>query len=159
MLRFLLALVIIASAAVITQKLNLFDGLFPKSSHTPAITPPPAIAEPTDDTNKITKSEVYRWVDDEGKVHFSDRKIDNKESELERITVSTETTEFAKTPKIKTVYVPSHRQTGSQTSRSARCQRLKSEIAKREKYLRKSGRIPSQDSQLSEKRWEKIKGC
>lgn len=159
MLRFLLALVIIASVAVIVQKLNLLNGLFPQTNQIPVSEPVSPTDETTSETRSITKSEVYRWVDDEGTVHFSDKAIDEDQSNIKKITVSTETTEFAKTPKIKPVYIPSNRQTSSQTSRSKRCQRLKTEIAERERRLRKSGRIPSQDSRLSEKRWEKIKGC
>ncbi len=155
MLRFLLALVIIASVAVITQKLNLLNGLFPSTVETL----PAEKTEPDNSPNNVTKSEVYRWVDEEGTVHFSDKAVNSESSKPEKITVSTETTEFAKTPKIKTVYIPSNRQTSAQTSRSKRCQRLKSDIAKREKRLRNAGRIPSQDSRLSAKRWEKIKGC
>ena len=139
MLRFLLALVIIASVAVIVQKLNLLNGLFPQANQIPVSEPVSPTDETTSETRSITKSEVYRWVDDEGTVHFSDKAIDEDQSNIKKITVSTETTEFAKTPKIKPVYIPSNRQTSSQTSRSKRCQRLKTEIAERERRLRKSG--------------------
>ncbi len=155
MLRFILALIILASAAVITQKLGLLNGFKKPKAEVPQVVEETSAPE----KNNVTKSEVYRWVDKDGKVHFSDQSVAKTEVNPEKIIVSTETTEFAKTPKIKPIYIPSNRQTSAQSSRSKRCQRLKADIAAREKRLRRAGRIPSQDKQLSQKRWEKIKGC
>jgi len=167
MLRTLLALIIIASAYVVMQKLGLLNSLLNMNSSEIStiqkpqtkIDAPSSVEQQPPKKKNVTTSEVYRWVDEKGKVHFSDKVEETAIVDPKKVTISTETTEFAITPKIRPVFVPSNRQTSSSSSRSDRCKSLKAQIAKDEKRLRRAGRIPAQNRQLSEKRWQAIKGC
>ncbi len=110
-------------------------------------------------SKNVTKSEVYKWVDSIGKIHYSDKASDTSEQSVEKITVVSETTEFTKTPPIQPIYGSNVRQTSAQTSRSVRCQRLKKQATKDKKKVRRAGRFSTQDQKLREKRWEIIKNC
>jgi len=107
----------------------------------------------------ITRSEVYKWVDKNGKIHYSDISATESEHPSEKIMVITETTEFAKTPYIRRVNSSNSVQTSSQDSRSNRCQQLKKQATRDAERLRRAGRSPTRDRKLKEKRWEIIKNC
>jgi len=111
------------------------------------------------EARNITKSEVYKWIDENGQIHYSDKSSSQSEQPSEKITVITETTEFAKTPYIKPVNTSNSVQTSSQDSRSIRCQRLKKQATRDAERLRRAGRSPTRDQKLKETRWEIIKNC
>jgi hypothetical protein len=162
MFRFILALVIIASAVVITQKLGLIERLStqaPKVKTSSVATATAPAAKPA--SRDITKSEVYRWVDKHGNVHFSDKAIpDSNEKSMQKIIVSHQATQFVAPPKLKPLPSIQHsRQSSGQPSRSKRCQQLKTEIDKRERKLRRWNKSTSLDPKLEQKRWQKIKTC
>jgi len=107
----------------------------------------------------ITKTEVYKWVDEDGQVHFSDRTIKDDDTPKEKVVVTSETTKFSETPKIRSVYVPSNRQTGSSNSRTERCKRLKKKVAKEEERAKRRTYSYGQTKELSDSRWQVIKNC
>ncbi|MCF6193591.1 MAG: DUF4124 domain-containing protein [Kangiellaceae bacterium] len=107
----------------------------------------------------ITKSEVYKWVDENGKIHYSDKSANENELPSEKITVITKTTEFAKTPYINRINSSNSTQTSSKNSRSNRCKGLKKQATIETERLRRAGRSPTRDRKLREKRWEIIKNC
>lgn len=117
-------------------------------------------------SNLCYAAEIYKWTDENGKVHFGDKPKD---------TETTEIYEEKKLPSIdskkaKQIYVapPSPRKNVSNNvSKSSkksgtRCSRIKEEIKEIEEILRKrlrSGTHVHYDKKLSKLRWEKTKSC
>ena len=108
--------------------------------------------------NYVTKTQVFKWTDEKGQVHFSDKSI--KEVQAEEVTVTSETTEFKKSPKIRSVYVPTTRQTGNKSARSTKCDNLRKRVADDEAHLKRTTRNHAYVSErLSKNRWRVIKEC
>jgi hypothetical protein len=125
----------------------------------PAIKPETILDDKLVEPKNITRSEVYKWVDENGQLHYSDKSSGESEQPSEKITVTTETTEFTKTPYIKRVNTSNSVQTSSQDSLSSRCQRLKNRATRDAERLRRAGRSPTRDRKLRKTRWEIIKNC
>ncbi len=128
-----------------------------------------------DKPKHITKSEVYKWTDSEGNTHYSDRSDqqvalpksggnslatskNTNQHQVKKIIIKTETTEFAKSPTIKPIYIESRQNRGG-ISRTSRCKNLRNKLSKAEKRSRKAGRIPSGSNSISKQRWKIIKNC
>ena len=146
----------VVSLVLVVKKTSIF---LSQPKEVVQVQQPEVVIEKQPETNNnVTKTQVYKWVDEEGNLHFSDKTLE--EAPTEKVTVTRETTEFKKSPKIRTVYVPSNRQTGTSATRSGDCKRWKKQVAKDEEYLRTTGRQHSSVSQrLSDTRWKVIKNC
>lgn len=114
----------------------------------------------------ITQAEsIYRWVDKDGKVHFSDR-----------ISKSADSAKFenASLPIIKTIKSkakPIFKQSkqknkvikkSSSESKTSRCNKINSDINSIERKLRTRLQADKSDQHskiLAELRWQKIKSC
>jgi len=124
------------------------------------------IKPPVRKAKQPASTKMYKWVDDNGKVHFSDTapedaSLANNEVDIEAVS----TTKFKKTPRILPVMnLPARRRSGSQATsgKNEKCERLKREIARLEKAMDRGQRATSfaaSSNRLKESRWEKIKAC
>jgi len=157
MTRFLtVILVLVATLLIYQNAARLFASKQPQSVVEEVPIPS---KEPVETPKHITKTEVYKWIDEDGQVHFSDRTVEDNSVQKEKVVVTSETTEFSDVPKIRPVYIPSNRQTGQSPSRAERCKRLKQQVSKQEAKERKSMYRSGKSQALSDKRWQVIKNC
>lgn len=113
----------------------------------------------------LSAEEIYRWVDENGKVHYGDKpkKVDDTSTTLfDKKELQSIETKKAKKPRI---LIPSNNRKKSyrsSQSKSSKCEQLKSQISKLNEKLRKrqSTRYFEQlKSQLSNLRARRLKEC
>ena len=150
-----LILVVVAALLIYQNAARLFAPQEPQAVEKQSI----VIEEPIEMPKHITKTEVYKWVDENGQVHFSDRTITGDDATKEKITVTSETTGFSEVPKIRPIYIPSNRQSGSTDSRRERCKRLKKQVTKEEARAKRRTYSSGQRKEISDSRWQVIKNC
>lgn len=140
------------------QIINLFQ---------PPPPPEPQIVEKTANPPPPKEHKMHKWVDADGRVHFSDSAPKTQEQTSRKISVNElQTTEFKKT---KPVYVPTYRNQSNYTnrntssSRSSRCKQLRQSIKQSERSIRERNNytrsFESKKKQLQQKRWELQKNC
>jgi len=159
MARFLTVIFVFVATLLIYQNVaRLFVPKLPKIEAEKTTRP---IGKTAKAPKHITKTEVYKWVDDDGQVHFSDRTIKDDGTQQEKVVVTSEATEFKEVPKIRQIYIPSNRQTGntSSGSRTEQCKRLKKQVAKEEERAKRRTSSYGQTKKLSDSRWKVIKNC
>ena len=113
-------------------------------------------------------SQVYKWTDENGKVHFSDAKPEDQAVDVAQYIVNqVQTTEFKETPKIAAPPPVATRQNVQPNrvetrSEPSRCEYLKKRI--KELRDRRGTRTlhsshNAREQELSDLRWEKQKNC
>jgi len=109
---------------------------------------------------------IYRWVDKDGKQHFSDRTSGTSTSEEFKITeISSIKTVKSKLPKMRTLSKKRKNKTVKKAiheSKVSRCNQLSTNIASIEKKLKtrlQAGKSDQYSKDLAELRWKKIKSC
>lgn len=107
------------------------------------------------------KVQMYKWTDENGKVHFSDKPPEGSKADNEQITVDAiSTTKFEKTN--KTVPTYQSRQRSQTSTASTVCEQLTQQINKLQKELKERMRARTyarKEKQLDELRRRKIMEC
>ena len=122
----------------------------------------------TTKSSRQQTSQVYKWTDENGKVHFGDAKPEDQAVDVAQYTVNqVQTTEFKETPRIAAPPPVATRQNVQPNrvetrSEPSRCEYLKKRI-KELKDRRGTRTLHSshnaREQELSDLRWEKQKKC
>ncbi|MCW8877247.1 MAG: DUF4124 domain-containing protein [Kangiellaceae bacterium] len=113
------------------------------------------------DNQEPQKVQMYKWTDENGKIHFSDKPPEGSQANNEKITVeAVSTTKFKKTNRVVPTY--QSRQKSQTSAANTVCDQLTQQINKLQKELKERMRARTyarKEKQLDELRRRKIMEC
>ncbi|TQV85820.1 DUF4124 domain-containing protein [Aliikangiella coralliicola] len=107
---------------------------------------------------------MYKWVDEEGRVHYSESKPVTGSNKSEAVSIKqVQTTKIKKSPKIN-ISSPSPKKKSKapvKSDKEIHCQRLREQIKRDEKFTTnsRSSQHHARVQRTKDNRWELIKNC
>ncbi|MET1254081.1 DUF4124 domain-containing protein [Aliikangiella maris] len=164
-MRIVFILFLIIAAAVLFAReplMALYQNIMTEPVQQPPTIQPVTTSQPAGPTIEPQPQFMYRWTDQQGKIHFSETPPADTSLEVKQIPIDdVKTTSFSQSPKIAPVYQTSTASRQTSTNNESKCEKLKREIKQHENDLRarKTYSYDRKEDELKDKRWQVLREC